>query len=205
MDRSRMKALVLALILLVGAGCTSMSGPKSISWEPVSPQSQTNGVATVEGNHLVLENHEIGTANTYSTPLTVECEVSPETAVSSDFGIRLLPTSAPPTSAELDRMFVLSSINGSNMTASFSVASRQGTGLATRSAWEKSADGQWLVVKPGDVCHIRLTLSKDHLQIDLNGQTFSVKDDGVPYEKFRLQLSCLGTKNRWRVLNFAVR
>ena len=205
MDCSRTKILVSALVLLVGAGCASVSGPQSISWEPVSSQSQTNGVAAIESDHLVLENREIGTANTYATPLAVECEVSPETAVSSDFGIKFVPSAAPPTSGETDRMFVLSSVNGSSMMAGFSVASRQGAGLVTRSVWEKRADGQWLVVKPGDVCHIRLTLSKDRLEIGLNGQTFSVNGAGLPYERFRVQLSCLGAKNRWRVLNFAVR
>jgi hypothetical protein len=205
MDHSRRKAVVPVLILLLGVGCASMSGPLLISWEPVSRPGQTNGVAAIESDHLVLENREIGAGNTYSTPLTIECEVSPESVVSSDFGIKFVPTVAAPTSGEIDRMFVLSSVNGPNMMAEFSVASRQGAVLVTRSAWEKSADGQWLVVKPGDVCHIRLVAYKDHLEIGLNGQTFVVNGTGVPYERFRIQLSCLGAKNRWRVLNFAVR
>ena len=193
------------MILAVGVGCASVSGPQLIAWQPVSHQSATNGIATIEDDHLALENREIGTAATYSTPLTVECEVSPESAVSSDFGIQFVPTATSQASGEAGRMFVLSSGDGPSMMAEFSIASRQGNALITHSAWEKSADSQWLVVKPDEVCHIRLVLNRDHLEIGLNGQTFSVKDAGVPYEKFRIQLSCLGAKNRWRVLNFNVR
>jgi len=199
-----MRFLIVASVLMVGVGCASMSGPRLISWEPVSRQNQTNGVSIIEKDQLVLENREIGTDNTYATPLIVECEISPEAAVSSDFGIEFVPTVVPSASGEIDRMFVLSSGAGPGMMAEFSIASHQGSGLATRSAWEKSADSQWLVVKPGDVCHIRLTLNKDHLGIGLNGQTFSVNGAGLPYERFRIQLSCLGAKNRWRVLNFVV-
>ena len=122
--------------------------------------------------------------------------------MSSDFGIKFVPST--PVSEKSDCMFVLGSANGSSMMAAFSVAGRQGATPFTRNLWEKSADGDWLVLKPGDVCHVRLTLTKDHLDIDLSGQSFTVKD-GVPYDSFRVELSCLGAKNRWHVLNFALR
>jgi hypothetical protein len=138
------------------------------------------------------------------TPLTVECDLSPGTAVSSDFSIKFVPSATPRAKGEVARAFVLGFVKGSNLMAGYSIASREGSNFATRSVWEKRGDDQWVVLKPGDVCRIRLTLSKDHLDIVIDGQVFSVKEAGLPYQSFRIELSCLGTANRWRVLNFAV-
>jgi hypothetical protein len=199
-----MKFLATTAVVLVCAGCASMSGPRSISWESVSHPNQTNGVAAVENHQLVLENREVRTDKTYATPLTLECDASPSDAVSSDFGIKFVPSTASGASGELERMFVLGFVKGSSLMAGFSIASLQGSELATHSVWEKRGDSQWLVLKPGDACHIRLTLNKDHLEIGINGQTFSVREAGLPYERFRIQLSCLGATNRWSVRNFVV-
>jgi len=203
-NRGIVKSLATMAVVLVCAGCASTSGPRSISWESVSRRDQTNGVVAVEHHQLVLENREVRTDKTYATPLTVECDVSPVAAGSSDFGIKFVPSTTSGASGELDRTFVLGFADGSSLMAAFSIASLQGSKLATHSVWERRADTRWLVLKPGDVCHIRLMLYKDHLDIDVNGQTFSVRETGLPYRRFRIQLSCLGATNRWRMLNFAV-
>lgn len=204
MNHAGLRVVIAAALVALGTGCATTSGPRPISWEAVSRQDQTNGVAAVENHQLVLENREVRTDKTYATLLTVECDVSPTTAASSDFGIKFVPSAAPRAAGEVDRMFVLGFVKGSSLMAEFSITSLHGSELVTRSVWEKRADDQWLVLKPGDVCHIRLTLNKDHLEIGVNGQTFSVREAGLPYERFRIQLSCLGAKNRWSVRNFAV-
>src|ERR1051326_391082 len=133
MNDAGIRVLVGAALVALGIGCASPSGPRAISWESVSHPDQTNSVAAVENRQLVLENREVRTEKTYVTPLTVECDLSPGTAVSSDFSIKFVPSATPRAKGEVARAFVLGFVKGSNLMAGYSIASREGSNLATRS------------------------------------------------------------------------
>jgi hypothetical protein len=206
MSHPRGNVLIAASVLLSGIGCASMSGSRPISWESVPRSGQTNGVAVIENDQLVLENREIRTANAYSTPVTIECEVSPDTLTFGVFVIKFVPSDAQSVSGELGRQFILGAASSSNHAAftEFAIASSQGPGVLMRNVWEKRWGGNWLTLKPGALCHVSLSLSRDQLGIALNGSMFAVKGAGVPYEKFHIELSCLGAGDRWRVRKFSI-
>jgi hypothetical protein len=116
------------------------------------------------------------------------------------FGMKVVPLDTPGLSKELNRSFMIGSLRGSNV-ASFAIISQEGNETEARVVWGKDFDGKWLVLTPGSVHHIVLTLNKDHVGIVIDGRTFDVASTGILYDKFHIQLSALGS---WHVRNFTV-
>lgn len=177
-------------------------------WEAIPESNQPGLVPSVKNGQLVVGDQWISTMSAYATPLIIECEISPEAPLGTGegFAIRFVPVEQG-DAQELNRTFLLTPAGSSNGTAlaTFCAASMRASEIVFTHRWEKPLDDTQRAPGTSDVYRVALRMSKDHLDVTLNGHAVGVADAGVPYENFRIQLSGLFAKNGWRVRNFSVR
>ena len=201
--------LTLAAITLLAAGCTT-TGPGPLAWDVLpyprdSDWPAWSGVpGSLEGETLVLQGHPVRTHETYSVPLTIECEVELEARVATDgfFGMGFVPASAPPDVGPLNLRWLQIACRGPSAASgrdALIFLARDG-GLRDRIVWGE----QPFAVTAGKPYTVRLEVTEDGIRAVIDGRAYDLKGVKIPYKRFHIWLDGWQPTDRWRVRNFVI-
>jgi hypothetical protein len=209
MRRLRAICLTLAAVTLLVAGC-STTGPRPLAWDVLpyprdSDWPAWSGVpGNLEGETLVLQGHPVRTHETYSAPLTVECEVELEARVAADgfFGVGFVPVGAPPDVGPLNLRWLQIACRGSSAASgrdALAFLARDGS-VKDRLVWGEKP----FAVTAGKPCTVRLEVAEDGIRVVVDGRAYDLKGVKIPYNRFHIWLDGWQPTNRWRVRNFVI-
>ena len=168
--------------------------PKNSDWG--GPRGQP---ALIGPDEIVLQGRNIRSQQTFTQPLTIECDVQLEERTASDgsLAITLVPAGAP---ADMDPEELIQ----------FRMIYRSAGAYSGRDALviEKRYGTVWgeepFKLRAGEPYHLKLEVTSSGLRISVNGQAYEPDHVTVPFGKFHIQFGGWQPTNRWHVRNITV-
>lgn len=187
----------MRLLLIVGslalAGCATVSGPRSIEWNPIDAHPSDTPEPVVEEGKLVLSGRAVRSQTAYAAPVTIECEAQPvDASTNSCLYIDLVPENQPTTQLPNDYLGI-KLVHGETLQI-WATRGGEPTYLIKPASVRADADGRYKLM-----VQARL----DGIIVQVNNETVRV-DYPVPYGKFTIELRTFPPPNPWRVDSFSV-
>jgi hypothetical protein len=180
--------------------------PGQLAWDVVTMKDDDWSGAprqapVIQGEDLVLRGQNIRTQHSYSAPITVEFDAMLEDRV-ADNGA--LTCEFVPATQAVDREpehHVQVSLLYDQQGDAISVQERfQRWPTQKYKSWSRSP----LSIKPGSWHHMRYEVTRDGLDIAVDGQAYGSGGAVVPYNAFYIYLLGWQPTNRWHVRNFSI-
>lgn len=202
-------AILPALItaVLLGAGCATEPGSRSLVWDVVNLKDNDwsgspREVPVIEGEDLVLRGKEVRTRHTYSAPITVEFDAMLEQRVATDGALtcEFVPTTQA-VDQDLERGVIVR-FHYDDKGDALSVYERfQRRPTPQGKNWSRTS----LSIKPGSWHHMKYEVLKDGLHIWIDDHAYDAGGATVSYDRFYIYVSGWQPTDRWHVRNFVVR
>jgi hypothetical protein len=206
----RTPATLLALVITLSAiGCASR--PRSIAWDtlPFPKDSDWHGAKgeppVMAQGDLLLHGQDVRTQNTYTPPVTIECDVVLESRAASDgsFDLDFLATGQPLDTVprQLTKFRIIYSNTGEYSSVDRLEIDRQ-EGVQGSIVWT----GPPFKVEADKTYHLKVVvLAGGKLSVSINGIDAGIPDTvALPYPSFQVQLGGWQPSNRWHVRNFSI-
>jgi len=183
------------------------SGERLVEWEvlPFPINSDWPGprgeLAKVNADEIVIRGQPVWTKQTYSAPLTFECEFTvdqPPTDLEYA-AITLIPEGADkrlnPPIGSLD---VLLQYEGTSHAGGHLYIQRRGRDVISLAKTP-------FALRAGQPYHLRVEVLVDALRVTLNGQTYDAAGITLPFKTFHIQLDGWKPDKVWRARTISVR
>jgi hypothetical protein len=188
------RSVAAALAAVLAVGCATKAGSNEIHWDIVQAHPAGGSVPEVKSGQMFLSGRAVRSANLYSAPLTIACELQAEgPSTNCAFYVDLVPAGRPLGQLPNDYLAV-------------KLVHRQELRVWVFRGNEPRQLIEPTPIQPGTDGRYKLTIEaqRDRLVVHVNNGTVEI-GEGVAYAKFRVELRSFPPASDWRVSDLVIR